>query len=428
MAPTTFTRRHFVRIATWAVAGLGLSRQALAQNQKPVLKGQVVKIAVTEPLSGLMGSVGTSLLKSYQYLAEQFSASNAAGVKFEIVAFDNKLSPTETLAALKSATDQGIRFIAQGTGSAPALALINAIEKHNQRNPGKEVLYLNHAATDPELTGSHCSYWHFRFEADTAMKMEALTSFIKDQSTVKKVYLVNQNYSSGIQIAEAAKVGLREKRPDIEIVGDDRHPLAQIRDFAPYMEKIRASGANTIITGNWGTDLSLLIKAAEESGWKGTFYTYYAVVAGTPTALRQVGDNRVFQVAYSHYNMGGQMSVWMSEFQKRFNEDFYTHGVALVFELLSRSIQQAQSAEVIPVAAKMEGAQFRGFNGLVEMRKSDHQLQQPLFVTAWTSTSTQVPYSAEGTGKTFAPVREFTAAEVSRPSNCRMSRPQASST
>ena len=133
MAPTTFTRRHFARIATWAVAGLGLSRQALAQNQR--LKGQVVKIAVIEPLSGLMGSVGTSLLKSYQYLAEQFSASNPAGVKFEIVGFDNKLSPTETLGALKSAMDQDIRFIAQGTGSAPALALINAIEKHNQRNP-----------------------------------------------------------------------------------------------------------------------------------------------------------------------------------------------------------------------------------------------------------------------------------------------------
>jgi branched-chain amino acid transport system substrate-binding protein len=193
MTPTTFTRRHFARIATWAVAGLGLSRQALAQNQKPVLKGQVVKIAVIEPLSGLMGSVGTSLLKSYQYLAEQFNASNPAGVKFEIVGFDNKLSPTETLGALKSAIDQDIRFIAQGTGSAPALALINAIEKHNQRNPGKEVLYLNHAATDPELTGSNCSYWHFRFEADTAMKMEALTSFIKDRASVKKVYLINQN-------------------------------------------------------------------------------------------------------------------------------------------------------------------------------------------------------------------------------------------
>ncbi|CAN7780247.1 branched-chain amino acid ABC transporter substrate-binding protein [Variovorax sp. LjRoot175] len=423
MAPTTFTRRHFARIATWAVAGLGLSRQALAQNQKPVLKGQVVKIAVIEPLSGLMGSVGTNLLRSYQFLAEQFSKSNAAGLKFEIVAFDNKLSLSETVSALKSALDQGIRFVAQGTGSATALALIDAIEKHNQRNPGQEVLYLNHSATDPELTGSRCSYWHFRFEADTTMKMEALTSFIKDQPKVKKVYLVNQNYSSGVQIAEAAKLGLREKRPDIAIVGDDRHPLAQIRDFAPYMAKVLASGADSIVTGNWGTDLSLLVKAAEESGWKGSIYTYYAAVAGTPTALRGVADNRVFQVAFSHYNMGGQMNAWMNEFHKRFNDDFYTHSIALVFELLSMSIQQAKSADVVRVAAQMEGAKFKGFNGLVEMRKSDHQLQQPFFVTVWTSVSAQFPYSAEGTGKTFAPVREFAAEEIARPSTCRMARP-----
>jgi len=370
-----------------------------------------------------MGMLGASLLKSYQFMAEQFTASSLGKIRFEVVGFDNKLSPSETLAALKSAIDQGIRYIAQGTGSAPALALIDAIEKHNRRNPGKEVLYLNHAATDPELTGSRCSYWHFRFEADTAMKMEALTSFIKDRPTAKKIYLINQNYSSGVQIAEAARIGLRIKRPDIEIVGDDLHPLAQIRDFAPYMAKVRAAGADSIVTGNWGSDLALLVKAAEESGWKGAFYTYYAVVPGTPTALRQVADGRVFQVAYSHYNMGGAMDIWMREYQKKYGEDFSTHSIASVFALLSRSIQDAGSDEVIRVAALMDGAKFLSYNGQVEMRKADHQLQQPLFVTVWTSASAQGGYNAEGTGKTFAPVREFAANEVARPSSCQMIRP-----
>ena len=184
-------------------------------------------------------------------------------MKFEITGFDNKVSPAESLNALKLATDQGIRYIIQGNGSGVALALIDAINKYNERNPGKELVYLNEAAVDPDLTNSKCSFWHFRFDADTTMKLEAMTTYIKDQKDVHKVYLLNQNYSHGQQVSKFAKEDLKRKRPDIEIVGDDLHPLAQVRDFAPYAAKIKASGADAVITGNFSNDLTLLVKAAE---------------------------------------------------------------------------------------------------------------------------------------------------------------------
>jgi len=178
------------------------------------------------------------------------------------------------------------------------------VEKHNARNPGKEVLYLNDAAVDPDLTNSKCSYWHFRFDADTSMKMEAMSSFIATQPDIKKIYLLNQNYSHGHQVVKYAKETIGRKRPDIQFVGEDLHPLAQTRDFAPYIAKIKASGADTVITGNWGSDLSLLIKAANENGYNGRFFTYYAGVTGTPTALGNNGAGRVYQIAYNHYKSG----------------------------------------------------------------------------------------------------------------------------
>ena len=236
-----------------AVAALALAAGA-AQAQK----GETVKLAYIDALSGLMGPVGQNQVKTFQFLAEKFNKSNPAGVKFEIVTFDNKLSPAESLNLLKAATDQGIRYIMQGNGSSVALALSDAVTKYNERNPGKEVVYLNYSAVDPDLTNSKCSYWHFRFDADTSMKMEALTTFMKDQPDVKKVYLLNQNYAHGHQVAKYAKEMLGRKRPDIQIVGEDLHPLAQVRDFAPYVAKIKASGADTVITGNWGSDLALL--------------------------------------------------------------------------------------------------------------------------------------------------------------------------
>ncbi|HQS00414.1 MULTISPECIES: branched-chain amino acid ABC transporter substrate-binding protein [unclassified Polaromonas] len=387
-------------------------------------KGETVKMVRIDPLTGLLGPVGVSQIKGYQFFAEKFSgAGNPAGVKFEVTPIDNKLSPAESLNALKAAIDQGARYIIQGNGSSVAMALTDAVTKHNERNPGKEVLYLNDSAVDPDLTNSKCSYWHFRFDADTSMKMEAMSSFMADQKDIKKVYLLNQNYSHGHQVAKYAKESLARKRPDIQIVGEDLHPLAQTRDFAPYIAKIKASGADTVITGNWGSDLSLLIKAANENGYTGKFFTYYAGVTGTPTALGNNGAGRVYQIAYNHYNMGGQMDKWMKEFNAKYNDDFYTGSTIRIFEMLGAAMAKAKSTDPVKVAAAMEGLKVKSFNGEVEMRKTDHQLQQPLYMSVWQKADAKYPYSPEKTGMTMAPLKEYPNYVSSTPTSCQMKRP-----
>jgi branched-chain amino acid transport system substrate-binding protein len=408
--------------AALALSAGGVFAQAKPAAKKP-LQGEVVKMVRIDPLSGLLGPVGISQRKGYEFFAEKYSATNPAGVKFEMSFIDNKLSPTESLNALKVALDQGVRYIVQGNGSSVALALIDAVNKHNERNPGKEVIYLNDSAVDPDLTNSKCSYWHFRFDADTSMKIEAMTSYMKEQPDIKKVYFLNQNYSHGHQVAKFGKDALARKRPDVQIVGEDLHPLAQVRDFAPYIAKIKATGADTVITGNWGSDLSLLIKAANEGGYTGKFYTYYAGVTGTPTALGTGGEGRVYQIAYNHYNMGGQMDKWMTEFNAKYKDDFYTGSTIRIFEILGQAMANAKSTDPVKVAKAMEGLKFTSFNGEVEMRKADHQLQQPLYLSVWQKADKKYPYSPENTGMTMVPVKEFPNYVSSTPTSCQMARP-----
>ncbi len=428
-----FPRRHLALVALAS----GLLLGGLAQAQAPAktaaakaaapagpLAGQVVKMVRIDAQTGLLGPVGVSQLKGYQFFADKFSgAGNPAGVKFEVTGMDNKLSPTESLNALKAAIDQGVRYIIQGNGSSVALALSDAISKHNERNPGKEVIFLNDSAVDPDLTNSKCSYWHFRFDADTSMKMEAMSSFIGEQKDIKKVYILGQNYSHGVQVAKYAKETLARKRPDIQIVGEDLHPLAQTRDFAPYIAKIKAAGADTVITGNWGSDLSLLVKAANEGGFNGKFFTYYAGVTGTPTALGNNGAGRVYQIAYNHYNMGGQMDKWMSEFKTKYNDDFYTGSTIRIFETLGAAMAKAKSTDPVKVAAALEGIRVQSFNGEVEIRKADHQLQQPLYMTVWQKAGGKYPYSPENTGMTLVPLKEYPNYISSTPTSCQMKRP-----
>ncbi len=429
----SFPRRH---LALMALAS-GLLLAGLAQAQAPAkpapakaaapagpLTGQVVKMVRIDAQTGLLGPVGVSQLKGYQFFADKFSgAGNPAGVKFEVTGMDNKLSPTESLNALKAAIDQGVRYIIQGNGSSVALALSDAITKHNERNPGKEVIFLNDSAVDPDLTNSKCSYWHFRFDADTTMKMEAMSSFITDQKDIKKVYILGQNYSHGVQVAKYAKETLARKRPDIQIVGEDLHPLAQTRDFAPYIAKIKAAGADTVITGNWGSDLSLLVKAANEGGFTGKFFTYYAGVTGTPTALGANGAGRVYQIGYNHYNMGGQMDKWMNEFNAKYKDDFYTGSTIRIFETLGAAMAKAKSTDPVKVAAALEGIRVQSFNGEVEIRKADHQLQQPLYMTVWQKAGGKYPYSPENTGMTLVPLKEYPNYISSTPTSCQMKRP-----
>ncbi|WP_287916179.1 branched-chain amino acid ABC transporter substrate-binding protein [Comamonas sp.] len=387
-------------------------------------KGETVKIGWIDPLSGLMAAVGTNQLKTFLLMAEDFNRKNASGVRFEIIPLDNKLSPQETTAVLRSAMDQGARYVVQGNGSGPALAIMDALDKHNARNKGKEVVYLNYAAVDPDLTNSKCSYWHFRLDADTSMKMEALTTYMKDVPEVKKVYLINQNYSHGQQVSKYAKEMLKAKRPDVQVVGDDFAPLAQVRDFAPYIAKIKQSGADTVITGNWGSDLSLLLKAANDAGLNNVkFYTYYAFGSGSPTAMGAASDGKVYTVGYGHYNMGGPIQPLMAEFKKKMNDDLTQSSIYHVFTLLDAAFAKTGGTDPVKVAEALEGIKVKSFNGEVEMRKSDHQLQQGLYITRWEKAGGKNPYDAENTGYTFAPVKYFEPYVASTPTSCQMKRP-----
>ena len=386
--------------------------------------GETVRIAFIDPLSGPFANVGQNQLKSWQFVAGRKSGkANPAGVNFEVVGFDNKASPQESLNSLKAAIDQGFRYVTQGNGSGAAAAISDAVSKHNSRNPGKEVLFLNYAAVDPSLTNEKCDYWHFRLDADTTMKMEALTSFMKDQPKVKKVFLLNQNYSHGQQVAKYFKEGISRKRPDIQIVGEDLHPIAQVKDFAPYVAKIKQSGADTIVTGNWGTDLTLFVKALGDAGLKIPMYTYYAGVTGTPTALAAAGADEVYVIAYGHSNHDGEIGKLAADFKKQFNDDYYTFATYNGINLMAGAIAKAKSTDPVKVAAALEGLEVKSFAGDVKMRNTDHQLQQSMFVTKWQKVSAKYPYSVENTGYTFAPVKQMEPYVASTPTSCNMKRP-----
>ena len=391
-------------------------------------QADTVKIAFIDPLSGPFAPVGQNQLHSFQAIAELASKDKWAGEhKIEVVGFDNKASPQESLTQLKTAIDQGYRYITQGNGSGVGLALLDAINKHNERNPGKEVVFLNYAAIDPDMTNSKCSFWHFRFDANSDMKMEALTTYMAPNKDIKSVYIIGQNYAFGQAVSRAAKEYLKRKRPDIKIAGDDLHPIAQVKDFSPYIAKIKASGADTVITGNWGADLALLIRAAKDADLKANFYTYYGVTTGVPTAMGAAGAERVKIVGNWMINNESFKGKEIVEgYKKKYNDDYYTAQTHSSIGMLAQAIKASKSVDPVRVAFAMEGAKFASLNGEVTMNKVDHQLQQPLYIGTWTKLNGKdVRYDQENTGYGWKMDKKIDAYQAGQPTSCQMKRPSA---
>ncbi len=275
------------------------------------------------------------------------------------------------------------------------------------------------------MTNSKCSFWHFRFDANSDMKMEALTSYMAKDASIKKVYIIGQNYSFGHQVTRAAKAYLKRKRPDIQIVGDDLHPIATVKDFSPYVAKIKASGADTVITGNWGSDLALLIKAAKDAGLTAKFYTYYAGTTGVPTAMGASAAGQVKMVSYwipNNETFSGKDLA--AAFKKKFNDDFYVEDINTIIQMLSKAVKETNSADPVKVAHAMEGMKVKAINGDVEMRASDHQLQQPLYISTWTKVDgKKIKYDQENTGYGWSDDQKIDSYVATQPTSCQMKRP-----
>jgi branched-chain amino acid transport system substrate-binding protein len=407
----------------------GLTLAAFMAAAPVAVAQDTIKIAYIDPLSGPGATVGEVGLKTFQFLAEELNAKGgAAGKKFEILPFDNKTNPQESLVQAQKAVDAGARIFTQGNGSSVAAALTDWVAKYNERNPGKEVLFLNYAAVDPLLTNDKCNFWHFRWDANSDIKMEALTNYMKPKTDIKKVYLINQDYSFGQAVRSAAVSMLKAKRPDIEIVGDELHPLLKVTDFAPYIAKIKASGADSVITGNWSQDFALLLKASADAGLKVNWYTYYAGGTGGPTAVKQTGLNHnVFAITEGSANVDHAAS---RETEKAFRAKY--NGISIFYprafnqmRMLAAAMNKANSTDSIKVGQALEDMKFDVFaGGEGFMRKDDHQFFQPMYIVSLGERdAAKEPFDEEGTGWGWRTVARLEVKDTMLPTTCKMTRP-----
>ncbi|MCT9810528.1 branched-chain amino acid ABC transporter substrate-binding protein [Acidovorax sp. Be4] len=391
---------------------------------------ETFKIAYIDPLSGPFANVGELMLNHIQFAVEDINAKGGVNkVPLQLLQFDSKLSAQESQSALQAAIDQGARaIITGGSGSSVVTALVQSAARHNQRNPGKEVMVLNHSSIDPELTGKACNFWHFMFDANTAMRMKAISDYIKTEPSIQKVYLLNQDYAHGKQWAAYGRSMVGAARPDIQFVGETLHPIGKVKDFAPYVSKVKASGADTIISGNWGQDMALLLKAAGDAGLDYRYFNHSAGgVPGTVLAVSQAGKGQLTWVAEWHPGQANRPAAdaQAKAYKAKMGKDFLSPRIDITVRFLAAAIQKSQSTDPLKVATAMENMVLDTSIGKVRMRGQDHQLLLPQVVnTIAPVDGKRVTAGWEGTQWGFRTDAVIPAEQLTLDSACQMKRPE----
>lgn len=417
-------RRFTIHALFGAAVLLGLSlgsQPVQAQGGQPP-----IRFGYVDPLSGTFAQQGDASLKMFAYVIDRINAKGGAlGRKFELVPFDSKLQPAEALIALKAITDQNMPFFMHCAGSNVAAALVDAVSKHNTRNPNNRVLYFNCGALASDLTNEQCNFWHFRFDGHTGMRAASLVSALPKDVT--SVYLMNQDYLFGQTLQRETKEWLAKLRPDIKIVGEELIPLGKIKDFSSYIAKIKAVNPQVLITGNWGPDVNLLLKSAVELGLDAKFYTYLTHVVGAVTAAGPAAENRLFSVSEFHPNApveekNAEAEQFVVEWRKKHDFDLFQINVVTMFEMVAAAINKAGSLDPIKVALALEDTRMTDLMGHENfMRGEDHQLIEPFYVSQLVK---DVKYDSEKTGLGWRTQARVNAADLMQPHTCKMQRPK----
>ena len=339
-----------------------------------VYAADVVKLGVDEIRSGAFKSNGDRFIWGIQAAVKEANdAGGTLGKKIELVIEDNQMKGEIAVQKLKKMImKDGVKVIIHGSSSSVGGAIA-------QQMPRYKTIYLDVGAEAINITGENFNPYVFRTCLNVAMHVKGLAQHFGKKG-YKKVFLINQDYSWGHDVAMFYEKFIKEIAPGTQIVGKEFHPVFN-KDFAPYISKIQASGADYIITGNWGTDLAQVVAQSRSMGLKIPFGTCFmdddaiAKIAGEASIgciqanMYLLGvdtpEAKAFEEAF-HKSAGGK---WPS---------FVAMEAYIGTKMYLEAVKKAGTFETEAVIKAFEGLTWEGPVGTLTMRKEDHQNQSPV--------------------------------------------------
>jgi branched-chain amino acid transport system substrate-binding protein len=372
-------------------------------SPKMVPTGDTIKIAIVASFSGPAAVVGEIYWISVLWAAHDINKRGGIMVDgkkklVEVIKADHQSQvPVAKKVCERMVLQEKVHAL-WGTNGSHLMKVINQVADQY-----KTIALCAAALSDELYDAENFSRYSFMTSFSTEQIGRALAYYYGQiRKKEKKFYILCQDYLFGHQMAEGFKKGLKEYYPGAEIVGEDFHKLF-LTDFAPYLTKVKASGAEVIYTGDWIPDAANLLKQSRQMGITLPFAHTFL---DEPNMLHEVGvEGTKGLVHISQYGVEGgafktpeQIKYYKSwndlwkagKWAAPYNTKLYEHGTGNIgsyreqtYWLLS-AIERAQSTDPEKIIKVFENDTFEYSNGKVmKMRACDHKAVQDLHVETY---------------------------------------------
>jgi len=336
----------------------------------------VVKFGIDEIRSGAFKSVGDRFIWGIQAAVKEANdAGGLLGKKIELVVEDNQMKGEIAVRKLKKMIlKDRVKVIIQGSSSSVGGAIA-------QQMPRYKTIYLDVGAEAIGITGENFNPYVFRTCLNVGMHVKGLAQYFGKKG-YKRVFLINQDYSWGHDVAMFYEKFIKEISPDTQIVGKEFHPVFN-KDFAPYISKIIASGADYVITGNWGTDLAQVIIQGRQMGLKVPYGTCFL----DDDSVAKIAGEASLGCIQSNMYLLGVDTTKARAFEQTFYKSsggkwpsFVLMGGYVGTKMYMEAVKKAGTFDTEAVIKAFEGMSWEGPVGTLTMRKEDHQNQSPVVI------------------------------------------------
>lgn len=363
-------------------------------NQPTVQSGDTVKIGLVEAFSGPAAINGQYYRLTTHWVAHDINKRGGIMVdgkmkKIQVVLGNSMGKPSMVKKAAERLILKDKVDVLWGTAGSHNTKIVAQVAKKYK------TIFMNPMSLSDSLhDGKNFNKYTFRTTLNTTMLGRSMAYFYSKRAETK-FYILNQDYGFGHDLAKAFRAGLKEFKPNAKIVGESFHPLF-LKDFAPFITKVKASGAEVVFTGDWDPDGANLIRQARRLGLKIPFAHIYAdshvtaVAIGPQAGIGMVNlndymltvntpaNNKFIEVWNKRYNQG---------YDKPYGRDTYKWPATIFGRTVESTywlldvISRAGSTDADKIIKTWEGDKWVGLTGTLEMRACDHQVVRDIFVT-----------------------------------------------
>jgi branched-chain amino acid transport system substrate-binding protein len=331
--------------------------------------GAPYKVGLVYSKTGALAAYGTQYETSFKVGLDYATKGTGAvnGHPVQVSEADDAGDPAKAVQAVTAAIGDGAKIIAGSTASGVALQ-VAPLAKDNK------VLFISGPAATDAITGAN--KYTFRSGRQTYQDIATAGTIVGDISGKKvTVFAQDSAFGKANEAGVQAVLGAKGAKVSSVLVP------AAATDFTPFATQVKGQAPDLLFVAWAGTNATQMWQTLSQQGlFESTKVVTGLDIKPTHALFGEAGDKISF---LAHFFAGAadnaEYQALAAGLKKQGQDvDLFTDDGFVAAQMVVRALSQG-GGDVDKMVSALEGWQFGGPKGPMEIRAADHALLQPMF-------------------------------------------------